>query len=130
MAPICSYRIHFPKFETLVCLLHGRIKAGIHTSPLEITQLVLEVEVTKVARWAVGTGAWGLEAGISAPARTLFCRANVLRDSRVEISAGLDAICDVTEFIVGARGGTALFWFSEATTSIDSRCLRVSARLR
>jgi hypothetical protein len=90
--------------------------------------LVLEVEISKVAGWAVSARAWGSETGVAAPLAALLGRAKVLGERRVKVRADLRAVCDVSLFIVGSRARIFKVFLPETAASVYSGCTRVTVK--
>ena len=70
-------------------LMHRCIHASVHAAVEIVTQVLLEVEVSKVARWAVSTRTWRSEARVTTPLVSFTSVANVLGERRMEVSANL-----------------------------------------
>lgn len=88
-----------------------------------VASLILEVKVPEIARWSVRARTWGLEARVAAPTSATLRRPHILCNSRVEVSAYLCSVGDISQFFVVAWPRTALIFFSETSSSIHASCL-------
>ena len=80
--------------------MHRGIHACMDASIEVITEVLLEVKVTKVARRTISSRSWRSEAWIATPLMALACVADILCQCRVEIGANLGARRDLSCLLV------------------------------